>query len=472
MMPVSSISKMDTSHGTLRKDRRVSSALTPLTGSSSLSSIVLGSPVPSNRSPLTLNPAAKSLADKFASVETGIIHRYAPTTFAVISERDPIWILALHSSFVKSLVLYAAAPARSDGKLSSLLRGFQSASEFGLSLNDTNPRHSLFNNALRQLGLHRLKFSTSLEPLKSVDIILVSGSIVLYNDLVDILSSNKVIFIHDSHYTKRALPPSSLPIRRLLHTSTGGATSYVGVCGYHNLPVVPHTTLLQRRIKHFLDYSIPPNRHCPRVPSLSEQQRLPIPALNSTIAFITSFSATGKGFRPLTSTELGAIFGLSSTLSSYTTRETFPFTPVQLLDALLRPSLHHISHPAATTSQMLSIHTVHQLQFTYFPSIHKYLSNSWAAIHENEVTDKAAKADDAAPVFRHWYDRITGFFSNAETLITPLQRCLMRWIRRRFLREFLHFLDLKYGVQWPLLLGLRTNRAGVAFRGDLLLLNH
>ena len=117
---------------------------------------------------------------------------------------------------------------------------------------------------------------------------------------------------------------------------------------------------------------------------------------------------------------------------------------------------------------MLEIPIVHPPRFTYFPQFNKFLSNSWASITADEAADKAdkaAKSDDAAPVFRHWYDRITGLFPLAEPLIRPLQRALMHWHRRRFFREFLTFLDTKYGPQWPRLLHLSTDRNAKAFQG-------
>lgn len=99
------------------------------------------------------------------------------------------------------------------------------------------------------------------------------------------------------------------------------------------------------------------------------------------VEFTTSFSCTEKGTCRLTLAELAAAFGLPSYLSGSAQREAFPFPHVQLLDALLRPSLHHLITPVSTSPAMLCVPTTHPPKYTYFPQLRKYLSNFWASIH-------------------------------------------------------------------------------------------
>ena len=355
-------------------------------------------------------------------VEAGTLHRYRPTTFGIIFETEPYWLLALHSLFVQSVVCFNRNSLHSPMNRSSLLSGFETSTHLLTTLTKFQDRFSLYNRTLQKLGLQHLIFTSDPEFLHDVDLILVSGSVSFYNALIDMVKSKHVIFINDTHYSKRTLPPSSVPIRRIRHTDVGGPTSYVALCAAMNMKLHPNSYNLQRVINHFLDYSIPPSRRTSTFPHpLSEHQRLPVPALLSPIEFTTSFSCIGKGIRVLTASELGLMFGLPSHTLSTLTLSSVPIPPVQILDAILRPDLTNLTTLPSSAHTMLEIPIVHPPRFTYFPQFNKFLSNSWASITADEAADKAAKADDASPVFRHWYDRITGLFPLAEPLIKPLQ---------------------------------------------------
>ena len=115
-------------------------------------------------------------------VESGLLPRYAPTHFAIIFERDPIWILGLHSSFVASVCFYSA----SEHQNHHLLRESRNASDLQKQLAKSPAFTSLFTNALRQLGLHHIKYMEFQQGVDVADLILISGSVTFYNHLIDI----------------------------------------------------------------------------------------------------------------------------------------------------------------------------------------------------------------------------------------------------------------------------------------------
>ena len=265
-------------------------------------------------------------------VEAGTLHRYRPTTFGIVFETEPYWLLALHPPFVKSVVCFNRNSLHSPMNRTPLLSGFETSTDLWTTLTKFQDRFSLYNRTLQKLGLQHLVFTSDPEYLHDVDFILVSGSVSFYNELIDMVKSKQVIFIDDTHYSKRTLPPSSVPMRRIRHTDVGGPTSYVALCAAMNIKLHPNSSNLQQVIKHFLDYSIPPSCRTSTFPhSLSEHQRLPVPALLSPIEFTTSFSCTGKGIRMLTASELGLMFGLPSHTLSTLTLSSVPIPPVQIL---------------------------------------------------------------------------------------------------------------------------------------------
>ena len=287
----------------------------------------------------------------------------------------------------------------------------------------------------------------------------MSGTVLFYNSLPHPSLNNRVvIFLHDSHFSKRSLPPSTYPLQRLLHKNVGGATSFVGLAGYLNANTVPVTSSLRRYIKHFIDYSLPPSRVTKRVASsriVSATSSLTIPSIHAMVSYPSSFSASGVATRPLSSQELALLFGLDSLLAKYTTLDSFPIPPVQLMDALLKPVLC-ISTTPQPSSVMRTVPIQPIPRHTFLPSLNKFLSLNWAQV--DYTAEKSAKSDDAAPVLKHWHARITDVFPNAASLIRPLQQLILRRLYRRLFLEFLQFLDNKYGSSWPVLIGLHTTR--------------
>lgn len=272
----------------------------------------------------------------------------------------------------------------------------------------------------------RFKFNHNIHTLPSDTIVLVSGSCKHFPKTLDRYSNFRIIFLFDGHYGKRKLPVSNLPLHRLRHVDVGGATTFTSLIGFHNISISPSTTPLRRSIKHFLDYSLRPASHTvdSHQSTFTPEHLLPVHCLSLPINYSTHFSSTGVGVRSLTPPELGLIFGLSSSMSYGLPLQTFPFPPVQILEACLTPLLQ-VRPPSISSSNRLQIPTQPKPSLTYIPSLNRYIPLTWTQVDYS--VDKAAKNDDTEPVFRHWNDRVTLMFPNIQPALSPLRRLALQW---------------------------------------------
>ena len=235
----------------------------------------------------------------------------------------------------------------------------------------------MFNRAFCRIGLRKSTLTNTLKSIPQSTLVLVNGSVQYYNLICTKLPHHSILFVSDCHYPKSKLPPTSVPVQRLHHRSTGGPTSYVALIGAYNISISPHTTLLYRVIKHFIDYSLPLAPYDPILGStgtvLPYHGKLPTPKLHSHVWFPSTFCQSGFGARPLSSPELGSIFGLDSVLLSTVTSKSYPFPPVQILDAVLRPALskRHESSPKS----MLQLPDIPIITHTYFPDFDKFFES-------------------------------------------------------------------------------------------------
>lgn len=258
-------------------------------------------------------------------------------------------------------------------------------------------RISLYNKNISRLR-HRFKFNQNVSTLPTDTIVLVCGSCNYFSSIFHLYANFKIIFLFDGHYGKRRLPPCTLPLRRLRHIEVGGATTFTSLVGFHNASVIPTITDLRCSIKHFMDYSLRPSSSnaAQLSSSFTPEHLLPLHNLTVPIVYSTHFTSTGTGARSLTSCEIGLIFGLSSSMSYGLPIAIFPFPPVQILEACLHPLLQ-VPAPSHISSSRLEIPTLPQPSNTYFPSLQQYMPLTWTQV--NYSADKAAKNDDAEPVF-------------------------------------------------------------------------
>ena len=207
-----------------------------------------------------------------------------------------------------------------------------------------------------------------------------------------------MVFLLDSHYSKRKLPASGLALRRLSHVECGGATNFKCIVGYQNCTHTPVTTTVRRTIKHYLNFSLRPSPQSQTITSTyTPAHILCVHNLKQHVVFSTNFISSGVGQRQLSITELGLIFGLSEMIASITTISCYPFPPVQCLSSALSPLLTQLTSPTNVITPKLHIPDAPQPSHTFLPELNLHLPLSWSQV--NYSVDISAKSDDAAPGF-------------------------------------------------------------------------
>ena len=277
--------------------------------------------------PATKRQKQDTILESFRSQEHGILHRFKARQFGLIFDSEPFWVLGLHPQMVESVCI---------------LNNAANLNELTRFINTFPTRAKLYDKAFTRIGLSKIKFCSDWTTLPQECLILLSGSPVFYNSTcASSFFDNVVVYIANDHYTKRRLP-GPLPLQRIHHHSVGGASTFIAIGGYHNTTARPMTSQLRRAIRHFLDYSLPPAPYDPALPpafALSSNSQLPVHDVQIPVHYPSSFSRTGFGIRPLQSCELGNLFGLDSLMHNYVTPASFPFPPIQILHAMLRPIL-------------------------------------------------------------------------------------------------------------------------------------
>lgn len=257
-------------------------------------------------------------------------------------------------------------------------------------------------------------------------------------------------------------------MERLRHQTVGGATNFSACIGYLNVNVTPIDCTLRRSIKHFLDFSVRPfvfnSISAPLTSYLTPAHILHLHQLHTPIVYPTYMTSTGEGYRRLTIPELATVFGLESSLSSYTTIDTYPFVPTQLMDSILHPVLT-VTQSLPIKSTKLSIPTIPLTRFTHVPNLPTHVSSilpvTWSEV--DYKVQKAAKNDNAEPVFRHWNERITLLLPHATPLLDPLRRWLLFVRTRRLYLEFKTYLCNTYGINWSRLFHPQLHGGGRIF---------
>ena len=313
-----------------------------------------------------------------------------------------------------------------------------------------SPRLNIFNKIVSRLGFQRFVFHFNSGRLSSETIFLVSGSPEYFQLMVARYHSFRIIFIYDLHHSKHKLPPSSLPLRRIKHSQLGGATSFVGLVGAHNFTIPPMTSDIIRVIKHYFNFSVKPT-HSPNETHryYTLDMRLNVHFLQQQVKFETLYFKGKEGARLITPDEIGLMLGLSEQLSQNTSYEMYPFPPVQIMSSILQSILKPSAKPRMA-DKMLQVETPIQPTQTYLPALQKFLPLPWSKVDYR--VDKAAKSDDAEPVFRHWTDRITLVFPHCSLILPSFKRLLMTRLYVKLYNEFLSYLNSKFGLNWKVLL--------------------
>ena len=298
------------------------------------------------------------------------------------------------------------------------------------------------------LGKSCLRFKV---PTQEV-VYLVSGSIPFLNDKSAQIGKNKGIFITDHFFNlRRGLTRNPLNLIRFKHSSYGGATNYEGVFGYSTDQYEPILSPFKRKLGDYMDYGIPPIYTNTTEMALSHKKILPIKFLDRLVHYPTHFSATGFGYRYLTSTELVSLFGFDIPMSSShresITSKSFPIVPIHVLDTLLKPLL--VSLPSTSSQQFkFSLPPIYKDSgFTFLPKLQRKLPHTW--FQHVQISSSAVKSDKALVDNAIWDNRILLLYpgvnrSHLDSIRTFLFICSCK----RLYREFLNYMQATYPSMW------------------------
>ena len=213
-------------------------------------------------------------------------------------------------------------------------------------------------------------------------------------------------------------------------------------------------------IGDYIVYSVPGSQTSP-TRYITHTQLLPAGYIGAHIAFPSTFSHSGVGYKQLSVSELMTIFGFSTTqFSLHLTSGSFPVVPVQILHTLLELAYH-------------SSDKIHQLEFekreayteliesnsnqvrsafgssapTYLDQLQLYLPPLWKAHHSTSVT--STKADNAVVDTHMWDTRINSLWPSFTThVLAILRTVVLGRIFKGLYNEFIQYMACKHKKVW------------------------
>ena len=160
-----------------------------------------------------------------------------------------------------------------------------------------------------------------------------------------------------------------------------------------------------------MDYGIKPNVYVPTTinsnTSILYDKVIPVSRLEADIIFRTSYFKNGWGCRPLNNNELAKVFGIPTSIRVSTlTHKDFLFVPCQIMDYLINPVLKTKAQREYASLKRKELEEEEiESSVTYFPALQTSLPHSWCS--GLEISDVAAKHDDAKVPIQLWDKRIT-----------------------------------------------------------------
>jgi len=363
-------------------------------------------------------------------VESGLLEIYHPRDLVLWFENLPIWMLSLEVIYVKQIYF---PQWESLSKLLIYLRKSRDGPLFEAVLSKFDQSLLIFKD------ISCCDFSTSLT--------LISGSLPFYTDSLHQFSSSQIIFVLDVHTKLRKIPAFTPRLFRIKHTDVGGATKFETVFSMLNIDKMPIFSKIQRDISSYIDYSIRTSTSVSdkTLFHLNQFDRLHPKMLHTKILVASDFSCSGFGLRRLSQEELGSIFGISTLFFDTLQHAEFAFVPVQVLRTLLSCGFDTVTQRPTKRSRLM----LHVPQCSvdgapiYLPALKRILPNTWAKC--DEISQKAAKNDDAEIDFDKWDLRILSLWPRAKLLIPALRRCVLRYQFRKLFQEYTSYLRTTCG---------------------------
>ena len=343
--------------------------------------------------------------------ESGPIQKFALTSFVVYFETVPVWLLALEPYFVETIYFIQFATFSALRQLVVRLGGF-------------------YVELLARFDISTFKFnSNGVNEFQSSSLTLVSGSLTFLKHFVPSLGNAKMIFILDKHCKVRKVPDFRPKLHRIKHFRLGGGTKYETIFASMNVDLIPSETNIRRNIASFLDFS---QYSKPWLsPGNKELHQFDLYPITSNIrdydvVMDSNFASSGFGRRQLTLKELAALFGLPRALYHVIDENVLPIVPTQILDAILQPLLKRVTPLIDDRkSKRLRVSApVPNDAPVYLSELGKTIPNLWA--QSEDVSQQAAKNDDAAVDFKKWDLRVITLWPRATFLIPALRKLLLQ----------------------------------------------
>jgi len=370
---------------------------------------------------------APSIPSKHKLVETGILSTYSPIAVEIRFENAPVWLFALHPSFVEKIYF-------------PMLTNEQDLSMSMQSYPDTL---LIVKEHLSKFRLSALNFNSTITPLLSTshlsssNIVLISGSLTFLDTQIHSIQGSPFMYISEKHIKIRRIPQFRLRLHRLKHEVVGGASKFESLWCTNIPDFLPQLSTIRRDIACYIDHSIRPTPVGLEglSPLLTHQyDRLHPQRLDNLVLVNSDFTATGFGKRNLTDLELGAIFGFPSSLANSARRAVYySLVPIQILDALFKPLLNSQPNAQSTVTRLQIPLPIALDAPIFLHSIAKILPSLWWK--SSTVSLKAAKDDDAKITYEMWDLRILSIYPKAARLLPLLRAFLLRRSCRRLFLE-------------------------------------
>ena len=367
-------------------------------------------------------------------VESGLLEMFQARSLILFFENFPVWMLGLELSQVHRIWL-----PQVNSKV-DLIRSFNKSRD--------GPFYELVFSKFESLITYKDNVCCDLPYSSSLT--LISGSLAFYQETLPICADGQVIYLLDTHSKLRKIPTFSPCLNRIKHASMGGATKFETIYSMVNINAPLKLSNLKRDISSYIDYSIRSARplsfgNCFHV---NQFDLLHPHALHTPVLVPSDFSSSGFGLRRMSQAELGAIFGVASEYVNALEHASFDFVPLQILRVLLSCGFqrsNRLSNKRART--MLNVPRCSPDKApTYLPALQRTLPPAWAKC--DEMSQKAAKDDDARIDFDKWDLRILALWPHAKQLISALRILTLRVQFRKLFREYKAFLRKNFSLAY------------------------
>ena len=370
-------------------------------------------------------------------VESGLLYRLPKLRFGVIFEAIPVWLATLDHSFVENI---------SFPLLSSM--------EELIDKVQMTTCANLFSYIIQSFERNLYKFN---QDLHSCNLLLISGSISFFDIILKKLKCDTFLFTTEKHTKVRHIPSSNYQLHRASHGQFGGPTKFQTLYAMSKDNGFFITPTIRRNLSSFIDFGLRPTSVVTPQNFVDQNSIVHPKMLHFPIRYASSFSATGFGFRCLTSDELGRVFGLPAQFLTPVDTDAFCFTPIQILDSIFRQFVQHhfgsVKLKRPNFDMLPTPSPVLESAPVYLASLQRVLPQDWRTV--DIVEDKAAKADDAAVPLYLWNKRITCFWPDTDAALDVLRKFFLRIHFRTVFRAFCTYIRTTYPTMYFGFLGSR-----------------